>query len=338
MSMARFLTRRLFHSIFVIIGISMLIFVISRIVPGDPARMALGDNASQESVDKLREDMHLNEPIYTQYYYWIRGVLTGNFGFSLTTNRSVSDDVREFLPATLEIVIVAGVIQTSMAFVVGLLAARNRDNAVDGAIRMMSYIGVSVPSFVWAIFFLLFFGFTWQVLPVINRLSTGTLPPNRITGMYIIDFLLMGNFGGAWDAFQHVFLPGLSLSIAHIFSEGRVLRSSLIDNMSKEYISVATAYGTPKNKLFYKYMLKPSAISMVTMAGLDFATTLGNAFLVETIFNWPGLSRYGLTVMMNKDLNAISIVIIIIGLLFMISNIVVDVIIAALDPRVRLGE
>lgn len=336
--MTRFLAKRLFYSIFVLIGISILIFCIARVVPGDPARMALGDHASQEAVDKLREEMHLNDPLYEQYFYWVRGVIKGNFGYALTTSRSVSEDIRDFLPATLELVIVSGIIQTTLAFAVGLLAARNKDNIIDGIVRMLSYIGVSVPSFVWAICFLLLFGFIWQVLPVINRLSTGILPPRRITGMYIFDFLVAGNFSGAWDAFLHVFLPSLSLAIGHIFSEARILRSSLIDNMNKEFISVTNTYGIPKNKLVRKYLLKPSAISMVTIAGLDFATTLGNAFLVETIFNWPGLSRYGLTAMMSKDLNAISVVIIIIGLIFMIANIAVDIVIAVLDPRVRLGD
>lgn len=336
--MTRFLIKRLFFSIFVLLGISILIFALVRVIPGDPARMALGDHATAEAVEQLREEMHLNDPMHIQYYYWISGVFKGNFGASLTTGRPVSADVADFLPATLELVIIAGILQLIFAFALGIISATFRDTWIDGCIRVMSYICISVPGFVWAVLFLLFFGFIWQVIPVINRLSNGMVPPNTVTGMYAFDYLLEGNLAGAWDAFLHMFLPALSLAIGHIFQESRILRSSLIDNMNKEFISVTTGYGIPRSKVISKYLLKPSAISMVTIAALDFSSTLGNAFLVETVFNWPGISRYCLTAMMNKDLNAVSVVIIIIGLVFLIANIVVDLVIAALDPRVRLGD
>lgn len=336
--MVKFLVKRLILSIFVLFGISVLIFCLARIIPGDPARLALGERASDEAVAELREAMHLDAPIYEQYYYWLKDVLKGDFGLSLNTQRDVSLDVQQFLPATLELVIVAGIISIAMAFVFGLLSSKYKDSWIDGTIRVFSYIGISVPAFVWAILFLLFFGYVWDILPVFNRLSAGIPEPNRITGMYILDFCLQGNLRGALDALAHVFLPALALAVGHIFQEARILRSSLIDNMEKEFISVTTGYGIPKRKIMSSYLLKPSAISVTTVAGLDFANTLGNAFLVETIFNWPGISRYCLNAMMTKDLNAISAVVLIIGIIYMIVNIIVDIVIAALDPRVRLGD
>ena len=337
--MKKFLIKRLFYSLFVLVGISVVIFVIARIVPGDPARLALGERASEEAVAAYREAMHLNDPLYEQYFYWIKGVFQLDLGMSLTTKRDVMADIREFFPATLELVIMAGIIQIVFAFLLGILSASHRDKFIDGAVRVFSYIGISVPSFAWAVIFLLIFGFVIPVLPVINRLSYGVSPPvNTITGMYITDFLLAGDFAGAWDAFLHVLLPSLALAIGHVAQEARILRSSLVDNMSKEFITVTTSYGIPRHKLMYKYLLKPSSVSMITVAGMDFASTLGNAFLVETVFNWPGISRYCLTCMLNKDLNSISAVILLIGALYMITNIVVDIVIAAIDPRVRLGD
>ena len=336
--MLRFLGKRLFHSIFVIIGISILIFVIARVIPGNPARLALGERASAEAVEALSEHMHLNEPLYIQYYYWASDLLKGSLGTSFSTQRPVVTDIKEYLPATLELVIFAGIFQLIFAFLLGLLSAKHKDRLIDSIIRVMAYVGISVPSFVWAVLFILFFGHIWTVLPVFHRVSGGMIPPTRITGMYVFDYLLTGNITGALNAFSHLFLPSMALAIGHIFQEARILRSSIIDNMSKEFISVTTGFGIPNSKIMYKYLLKPSAISVVTVAGLDFASTMGNAFLVETVFNWPGLSRYGMVAMLNNDLNAISAVVIIIGLTYMVLNIIVDIAIAALDPRVRLGD
>jgi len=335
--MLRFLTKRLLYSIFVAIGISIMIFILARVVPGDPARLALGDRASQEAVEALRNEMHLNEPIYIQYYYWFSDILKGNLGTSLNTQRPIILDVKDFLPASLELLIINGLIQLFFSFVLGLTSAMYQNRWPDNTLRLFSYVGISVPAFVWALLFLLFFGHIWTVIPVIGRLSSRLDPPSRVTGLYIFDFLVVGNFVGAWDAFSHAFLPSLALALGHIFQEARILRSSLIDNMNKEFIAVTTSFGIPQSKIMYKYLFKPSAIPWVTVAGLDFAITLGNAFLVETIFNWPGFSRYGFFAMLQKDLNAISVVILIIGFLFLIVNIIVDLIIAALDPRVRLG-
>lgn len=336
--MAKFLLKRLFLCIFVLIGISILIFFLSHVIPGDPARLALGERATQEAVEEYREAMHYNDPLYKQYFYWVKDVFHGDFGLSINTKREVNLDVAEFLPASLELVLVTTVIAVIMSFTLGLISSRYKDTWIDGVIRFMSYIAISVPTFVWAVIFMMVFGYIWTVLPVFNRITTGLLPPDHITGMYVLDYLLAGNLAGAWDAFKHLLLPALALSMGSIFQDARILRSSCIDNMNKEFISVVTGFGIPRRRIINRYLLKPSSISVVTVVGLDIASTLGNAFLVETIFNWPGISRYCLSAMLGKDLNAITTVVLIIGVMYMISNIIVDVIVAALDPRVRLGE
>jgi peptide/nickel transport system permease protein len=176
------------------------------------------------------------------------------------------------------------------------------------------------------------------LVPVLGRLSSGITPPNTITGLILIDSLIQGDFVAFKDAFQHIILPAIALALGGLFQEARILRSSMSENMKKEYISVEKGYGLPKNLIIRKYLFKPSFIPVVSVMGLDLAALMGNAFLVERIFNWPGLSRYGINAMLTKDLNAISAVIIIIGLIFLVVNIVVDIIIAALDPRIRLGD
>lgn len=335
--MLRFIGKRLLQAIFVIVGISIIIFVLSRIVPGDPAKLALGPRATEAALDALRQEMYLDKPLPLQYVYWAGDVLHGDFGRSLNSKRPVSMDVAQFLPATIELMIFAGVMLVAGSMGLGLLAGKYRDTWVDGLIRVLSYIGIALPAFVVAVLLLLLFGYVWPVLPVLGRLSSGVAAPPTITGLYVLDGLLTGNFKAAGDAALHLILPAFALALGPIVQDARVLRSALGDNMGKEYMLVSTGYGLPANLLMRKYLLRPSATPVITVMGLDFASLMGQAFLVEKIFNWPGLSRYGINSMLSKDLNAISAVIIIIGIIFLIVNLVVDLIMAALDPRIRLG-
>ena len=335
--MVSFIAKRLFQGLFVLLGISLLIFIIARIVPGDPARMSLGPRAPQFAVDELRREMHLDQPLPIQYLYWFKGILRGDFGRSINTKRPVIQDIAEFLPATLELAVLAGTMFIAMAIVLGTLAARHRDSFIDGAIRGLSYSGIAVPAFVMSVLLLLLFGGVWRVIPVLGRSSAGIDPPSPVTGFLTIDSLLRGNVAAFFDAFLHLLLPAAALAIGPLFQEARILRASLTDNMGKEYIAVATGYGIPRRVIMGRHLFKPSFIPVVSVMGLDFASLMGNAFLVERIFNWPGISRYGINAMLNKDLNAISAVIIVFGAIFLVVNIVVDIIVASLDPRIRLG-
>ena len=337
MKFGSFLLKRLLLSIFVIFGLSIVIFIISRGVPGDPARMALGPGASEEVVQRLREEMYLDKSLPEQYFYWIRGVLSGDFGRSLVTRRAVLEDIKEYFPATAEMAIFAGILMPIFAILLGTIAARYNDTWVDNLIRILSYFGVAIPAFVVAIFFMLIFGYLWPILPVIGRLSSGISYPTRITGLLTIDSLIQGNYVVFWDALKHLILPSVALSLGHIFQEARITRSSMVDNARKEFISLARGYGIPERIIMFKYLLKPSLIPPLSIMALDFAASFSNAFLVELIFNWPGISRYGINAMLSKDLNAISAVIIIFGTIFVIANIIVDIAIIILDPRIRLS-
>lgn len=328
--------KRLLQSIFVLFGVSILIFFISRIIPGDPARMALGQRATQEAVDMLSKQMNLDKPLLVQYSLWLKGVLTGDFGLSLTTMRSVTLDIKQFLPATLELVLMSAIFMVGMALFLGKTAVKYHDKFGDNLIRVLSYAGIAVPSFVVAIFLLVIFGNLWKVIPTLGRLSVGVLPPPRVTGFYIFDSLIAGQFSTAWDAFLHLILPAFALALGGAFQDARLMRSAMRDNMSKEYMSVSKSYGLPEKVLLNKYLFKPSSTSVLTVMGMDIASMIGNAFLVEKIFNWPGFSKYGVTVMLRKDLNAICAVVIVIGITFLSINFAVDMLNAYADPRIRL--
>ena len=173
-----FIVRRAIHSIFVLLGLSIVIFIISRIMPGDPARMALGARAPQWVVDNLREQMHLNDPLYAQYYYWLRDALHGDFGISLVTRRPVADDIKEFFPATFELTLFAGIIMGGAGIFFGTVSARHKDKWIDNVLRVVSYLGVVTPAFVFAILFLLLFGMTLNWMPTMGRLSLEVSRPH----------------------------------------------------------------------------------------------------------------------------------------------------------------
>ncbi|MCG8352517.1 MAG: ABC transporter permease [Chloroflexales bacterium] len=332
-----FIAKRVIHSLFVLLGLSIVIFIISRIIPGDPARIAAGARAPDWVVDNLREQMHLNDPLLVQYGYWLTDALRGDFGLSLVTRRNVASDIVEFFPATFELALYSGLMMAVLGISLGAVSARHKDSWIDNAVRVISYLGVVTPPFVLAIIFLLIFGFVLNWLPTIGRLSEGIAAPPTLTGLYTIDALLTGNLGLFWDALRHLLLPSLALAMGSMAQQARITRSAMSDNLTKDYIAAGRALGVPERVMMNKFLLKPSLIPTISILGLDFAATMSNAFLVELIFNWPGISRYGINAMLRKDLNAIAAVILVLGVVFIIANVVVDMTVARLDPRIRLS-
>lgn len=333
----KFIVKRLIYFVFVLIGFSILIFIISRAIPGDPARAALGDTVPEWVVENVRKEMHLDKPIYIQYYYWINGAIHGDFGQSLTTKRPVIYDLIQYFPASLELTIFSGALAITLATVFGTISGAYSNTWIDNVIRMIAYFGIVTPSFVFAIFFILIFSYILGVLPTVGRLSADITPPSIITGLITIDSLIEGNFSAFIDAIKHIILPALSLMMSSMASITRIIRASIFDNLQKDYINSARSYGIPEKTIMFKYLLKPSYIPGIALAGATIANLIGNSFLVELIFNWPGLSRYGMSAMLSKDLNSIIAVTLIYATLFSIINLIVDIIVNKLDPRIELG-
>ena len=336
MSGLKYVLKRLLQSIIVLLGLSVLIFCIARVIPGDTATMALGSTASEEAKENYREQHHLNDPLPIQYMYWIRDAVQGNFGNSTQTKRAVSDDIADFLPATLELILFAAVLEIVCGIGLGVACARRSGGILDNTIRVTSYLGIATPSYVWAIFFMLIFCFWIPILPTIGRISSGMPKISTITGFYIIDGLLTGNSAVSWDAFKHLIMPGTALALTGIAQSARITRSSMLDNMSKDFVGAEISSGIPMKKVMWQYVLRPSATPSVSIIALDIAAMLGNAFVVEQVFSYPGISKYCLNAILNKDLNAIVGVVMVIGVAFLVVNILVDIISGFLDPRNRL--
>lgn len=320
----------------VVFGLSLLIFFIARVMPGDPARVALGSLATKEQVESLRKEMHLDKSFPVQYYFWLKSILRGDFGKSWYTRRPVTTDLKAYIPATLELIFFSFLMSLVIGQVMGVLAGYFRNSWFDGLSRLISYIGVAAPPFVVAIFFLLTFTYILNLTPAVGRLSLGATPPPQLTSFIVLDSLLTGKFDITLQALKHIILPAASLALANIAQEGRITRTSVSENLQKDYVMAHIVYGIPTRSTIFKYLLRPSLIPTVSVMGLAFAYQLTNAFLVEVVFMWPGFSRYAVTVMLNKDLNAIVAVVLVIGVAFSVVNIIVDIIVSFLDPRVRL--
>ncbi|MGC8689576.1 MAG: ABC transporter permease [Thermoplasmata archaeon] len=329
--------KRLGYGIISLFGLTVLVFVLARVLPGTPvdlARLVLGPNASPWAINTLIQELHLKDPLYLQYWYWIEGVFTGNWGISLTTKRNVLIDVEQFLPATLDLLVTAAIIDILIAVPLGLAAGRRENTYVDNIVRVISYIGIAFPSFVVAIILQLTLGYGLHLFPISGQLSPGISPPPHITGLYIIDGLITGDFGAWIDALWHLVLPAFSLALGPLAQEARILRSAVVENQNKDFTLAEESRGFPEQSITMKYLLKPSLIPMITIYALDVSSMIGNAYLIELIFNWPGLSRYGLNAILGKDLNGIIAVVLIAGILFVIANTIVDIIVSHLDPRI----
>jgi len=336
MGLARYLLHRLLVSVLVLLGLSVLIFLIARIIPGDPARIALGPLASEEQVQRFRDALHLDEPLPVQYVEFLKGLVQGELGVSTYSGRPVTTDLAQFFPATFELVLAAALLMTLIGIPLGILAARYRDGLVDNVVRLVSLLGVVAPSFVWAILLMLAFAFWLELLPVLGRLDDGVSPPPWVTGLYTVDALLAGRLDLFRDALAHLVLPAVALSLSGLGQAARLTRANLAEVYGREYMELARAYGFREREMALKYALRPGMIPTLTILGLDFASKLGNAFLVEAVFAWPGMARYGVEAILHKDLNAITGTVLVIGAFFIVINLLIDLAIGYLDPRIRL--
>lgn len=329
---------RLGAFVLVMIALSIMIFVLARVVPGDPARMALGPAATQEQVDALRGEMGLDKPLAVQYLDYIGNALHGDLGFSLVSQRPVTTDLAQTVPATVELVLVSVIFMFAVAIPLGVITAHYRDRPLDHIGRILSLTGVTIPSFLFAITLQLLaarFVFGW---PIIGRIDHALGWQGGPTGFLLIDGTLVGRFDVVLDALKHLALPAFALSMAGIGQITRITRSSMIENQRKDHVLTLQSFGVPERVIIFRYLLKLSSIAPLTIMGLEFASLIGNAFVIEMVFAWGGFASYGLNSILQKDLNAVTAVVLVAGLFFIVANLIVDVLISIIDPRLRRKE
>ena len=338
--MTRFLVRRVALAAFVVLGVVILTFVVALVVPGDPAVTWAGPRARPEQVEAAREKLGLDRPVPVQIARYLGGVATGDWGLSLRTRRPVIDDIARRAPASIELVTVALVLALAVGIPLGLVAARWRGRAPDLLSRVAAVVGVSIPSFWLAIVLQLIF-FQWlNVLPVAGSYDPDldyTSPLRSVTNMPIVDALLTGNWPVLWSALTHVVLPAVVIAAYPAGVITRMVRASVLDTIGEDHVRMVRALGFTERSVFARFALRHAWSPVVALLALVFAYALVNTFLVEAIFNRPGLGSYAADAIAALDTPAIVGVTLFVAIVYVIGNLVVDVVQAVIDPRIRVA-
>jgi len=295
----------------------------------------LGGNAPDEVIERMEEKLGYNRPLIVQFGDFMSGAVVGDFGESLRTNNPVIEDINTYFPATLELTIFAMLIAITLGLILGILSAVHRNKWIDHFSRIFSIIGVSMPVFWTGLLLLLLFYYKLDWLPGAGRLGFFTTPPEQITGMYLVDSLITGNWSAFKEALLHLLLPAFCLGYLATASIARTTRSSMLDVMKQEFITTAKAKGLSKRVVINRHALKNSLIPTVTIIGLTFGSLLEGAVLTETVFSIPGLGRYITAGLLALDYNSVMGGTLYIAFVYSLANLIVDILYAFLDPRMR---
>ena len=331
------MARRLGFLIFVILGVSVLTFVISHVVPADPARLLLGRTATAQQIADLRANLGFDKPLPAQYLIYMEHLLHGDLGQSISSHRPVLSDIADYFPATVELTIYALALCLAVGLPLGVVSALARDRWPDHLVRIFSIAGVALPLFWLGLVLQVILYGRLHLLPAEQRLDLFMSPPRHITGMYTFDSLLTGNWAALGNSLRHIVLPALTLAFAALATMTRVTRASVLEALDQDYIRTARAKGVRRRRVVYRHALRNALIPTTTLMGLQVGSLLGGAFLVEIVFSWPGIGFYSVQAIRAFDYAAIMGVTIIIAVAYTMVNLVVDVLYVVLDPRITYG-
>jgi peptide/nickel transport system permease protein len=339
MSIFRYILRRVILAIPLLIGITLIAFAISQFVPSDPVVANLGQSAMSDPtiVAAFRKEWGLDRPLHEQYLTYLGNLLQGDMGRSIKSRRPVIEDLRAYLPATIELATMATLIGTTLGVLFGVVSAVRRNAGIDFVVRTISLIGVSLPVFWLALVALQVFYARLGWFPGPGRLPVGAEPPPQLTGMVTVDALLAGDWPTLWSGLRHLMLPALVLSTFTVGLVTRVTRSSMLEVLGAEYIRTAYAKGLRERLVVVRHALRNALIPVITVVGLSYGNLLAGTVLTETIFAWPGIGWYAYRASTSLDFPAIMGVSMVIALIFVIVNLVVDVLYFVLDPRLRVA-
>ena len=331
----RFLIERLLWTVIVIIGITIITFILTRLIPADPARAAAGPEASAEAVASLRKFMGLDRPLPVQYLSYMRDLVSLNFGRSIQTQRYVREDLAVFFPATAELAIAVMVVYTTISVGLGVLAAISQGRALDYAIRIVALAGVGLPAFWLGLMLQIAFYRHLGWLPAAGRLDPFIASPPKLTGFYVIDSALSGHWQALGSSVQHLVLPVAAAVVSRLAVGLKLTRISLLEVLGEDYIRTARGKGLPGIIVIYKHGLRNALIPIVTALGMQFSALLGGTVIVEVVFAWPGIGRYAVGSIRTLDFPAIMSVTVVLAVIFLVVNLLVDMLYVWLDPRVK---
>ena len=335
MTLFSYLLRRLVGFVAVMIGVSIITFSLSHLVPADPAAVALGDHATDAQINAFREQYGLNKPVPEQYWIYITNLLRGDLGISIRTRRPVAADLRDFFPATFELSLAALVLSIVIGMPAGVVSATARNRLPDHVVRILSLIGGSVPIFWLGLILIGFFYGRLGWLPGGARIDKFIPPPPTVTGLFTVDSLLAGDYKAFGSSLHHLFLPALALGYFSTAIIARMMRSSMLEVLGQQFVLVARAKGLRQRLVVWRHAARNALIPTVTTIGVTFGSLLSGAVLTETIFSWPGLGRYATNSAISLDFPAVMGVTLLAALVYTVANLIVDLGYQWLDPRIR---
>jgi peptide/nickel transport system permease protein len=335
-----YLGRRLALAVLVLVSVSVITFLISRVVPSNPAALWVGPHPTKEQIAAARIKLGLDRPLYAQYFMYMGDLLRGDLGVSVRSHQPIIKDLGTYLPATLELVLVGMIMALIIGIPLGVLSGAKKNSLLDHASRLVAVAGVSVPTFWMGLLLQLFFFGKLGILPIGGRVDyTVALydPIQHITGFHLLDSLLTGNFTALRDVLVHLILPAFTLGTFAIGLTIRMTRSTMIEVLEEGYITAARAAGIPERTILFRLALKNAIVPTLTVLGLSFVYSLTGAILVEVIFAWPGLGNYVTRAILSLDFPVIMAVTLVVTIFYVFINLFLDVIQTFLDPRVTLG-
>lgn len=318
------------------LGLLAVTFFIGRVIPIDPALAIAGDHAPAQVLERLRREMHLDQPLYLQFYYYLLSALSGDFGISVLTTNPVMDDIKRVFPATMELATVGTIIGAVFGVPFGVLAAVRRNSFIDQIVRVVGLVGYSVPVFWLAMVSLVIFyaKLNWVAYP--GRIDIAfeyTFTP--ITGFFLLDSVLQGQWDVFWDVFRHIILPASLLGYFSLAYISRMTRSFMLNELGQEYIVAARAKGLSETRVIWGHALRSAAVPLITVIALSYAGLLEGSVLTEIVFSWPGIGFYITSSLRNADMNAVLGGTIVVGTVFIGINLISDLLYRTLDPRTR---
>jgi len=335
----RYLAKRLGISLLTILGIVVVVFFIVRVVPGDAASLRAGPYATEERIEQIADQYGLNDPIPEQFTDYISGFVRGDLGVSIRTNQPVRTELLDRLPASLELATYSILLAILIGVPLGILAAARRGTWIDNIARVLAVVGSSMALFWLGLLLIFFFAFRlgWFPGPV-GRLAVGTEPPTSITGFYTVDGVLSGNLSVTWEAFRYLALPVFTLGFVLAAPILKMVRAAVIESLESDYVRTAKAVGVSGTTILFVDGFRNALIPVVTTIGIVLGFMLGGNIIVEFLFSWPGVGKYAFDAISTRDLESLQGFVVMVGVLYVILNVVIDIAYALIDPRIRLGK
>ena len=337
LDMFKYIIKRILMLIPVLLGVSIIVFLIMRVFSPDPAPIVLGQHATMETANAWREVNGLNAPIYIQFFNFLKGALTGDLGTSYYTKVPVVQEILARFPATIELAIASIIFASILGIFIGIISAVKKNSFFDHAGMVIALIGVSMPIFWLGILLIILFAGVLHILPSGGRIDP-LLQPVTATGFYLIDTLLAGDMEAFGDTVKHLVLPALALGMYSMAIITRMTRSSMLETMNQDYIRTARAKGVSEHKVITHHALRNAMIPVTTVIGLQLGSLLGGAVLTETVFTWPGIGNYTVQCILKSDFPVVQGVVLLIACIFVLINLVVDIIYAFIDPRIKYSK